>query len=48
MFVTTRKPSPQTAYRNLKRHLLALGAWVAFVRVLPYALQAVQDSQKSK
>ena len=44
MFVA-RKPDAKTAHKTLQRHLLMLGAWVSFVRVLPYALQALQDNR---
>lgn len=46
--LVARKPDSQLAYKQLKRHLVALGAWVAFVRVLPYALQAVQNSKQTR
>lgn len=43
----SRKADPEKAKKELKRHLVALGAWIGFVRVLPYALQALQDSRRS-
>ena len=46
MFVAARRPDPTTAYKNLKRHMIMLGLWVGFVRALPYALQAIQDSKR--
>lgn len=47
MQLIARKPDAEVAKKQLKRHLIALGAWVAFVRVLPYALQAVQNSKNT-
>ena len=43
----SRKTDPEKAKKELKRHILALGVWIGFVRVLPYALQALQDSRGS-
>lgn len=43
----SRKTDPEKAKKELKRHILALGAWIGFVRVLPFALQAFQDSRRS-
>ena len=40
------KVNKKTAYRQLQQHLLALGAWVAAIRALPYVLQALQDAQR--
>ena len=48
MFLANRKPDAKTAQKNLQRHLIMLGAWVGFVRVLPYALQSLQDSKAAK
>ena len=40
------KVNKKTAHRQLQQHLLALGAWVAAIRALPYVLQALQDAQR--
>ena len=45
MFTAPKVPK-KAAYRQLQQHLLALGAWVAAIRALPYVLQAVQDAQR--
>ena len=45
MFPVPKVPK-KAAYRQLQQHLLALGAWVAAVRALPYVLQALQDAQR--
>ena len=48
MFLANRKPDAKMAQKTLQRHLIMLGAWVGFVRVLPYALQALQDSRAAQ
>ena len=40
------KVNKKIAHRQLQQHLLALGTWVAAIRVLPYVLQALQDAQR--
>ena len=46
MFVS-RKADPVKAKKELTRHVIALGAWIGFVRVLPYALQALQNNRRT-
>ncbi|XP_058081216.1 mitochondrial import receptor subunit TOM6 homolog [Magnolia sinica] len=44
-----RRPDKAVAYKQLKTHLMIMGAWVAVIRITPYVLHYLsQDIEELK
>ena len=45
MFPARKQPSTAAARKELRNHLVILGAWCLAVRLAPYAMDALQEKR---